>query len=97
MSSKEHKELIAELRAIRFSQKGNEDFMTTTEAAAYMGISQESLYKLIQKGMIASHKPNGRLTFIKKADLLEYLDRGRTEGKMGHERQVERIVKKLRA
>lgn len=54
------------------------EMLTTAEAAALLKCSVGHVYQLRYQGIIASHKPNGKIYF-RKADLLAYLNRNRRE------------------
>jgi excisionase family DNA binding protein len=47
--------------------------LTFDEACDYTGISRSYLYKLTAKGKIPHSKPNGKLLFFEKTQLVEWL------------------------
>ncbi len=51
------------------------DFLTMREASAFTGLSISSLYKLTMRRQIPYTKPGGKVNYIKKRDLVEYLER----------------------
>ena len=56
----------------------------TTEACAKLGISNRTLYRLIDNGDIPAYRI-GRVVRLKAADLDDYLERARiTPGELGH-------------
>lgn len=57
-------------------QLGNE-FLTTAEAANYLGVKKTSLYVMISKGDIGCYKPNGKKCYFAVNELNEYLTRKR--------------------
>ncbi len=52
--------------------KTENPLFTTTEAAAYLGITRSYLYKLMIWHKVPYYKPRGKLCFFDKADLDEY-------------------------
>ena len=52
--------------------KAENPLFTTTEAAAYLGITRSYLYKLMMWRKVPYYKPRGKLCFFDKADLDEY-------------------------
>ena len=58
---------------------GNEDQMlTATQAADYLGIKISYLYKLSSKGSLPKYNPGGKIIFFAKTDLEAYKTRNRT-------------------
>lgn len=43
------------------------------EALALLGVSSSMLYKLTHQRAISHYKPNGKLIYFKKADLIEWM------------------------
>jgi len=52
---------------------GHKEILTFDEACDYTGISRSYLYKLTAKGKIPHSKPNGKLRFFEKTQLVEWL------------------------
>jgi len=53
------------------------DVMTLEEAALFTGLSKSSLYKLTYKQVIPHYKPNGKLIFFEKTELLNWIRQNR--------------------
>lgn len=53
----------------------NKEVLTPEEAAAYMGVEVKHIYKLTggKHPELRSSRPTGKLIFIKKEDLIEFL------------------------
>lgn len=49
------------------------EVLTTSETAAYLGISESYLYKLTSNKLIPHYKPNGRLVYFKKEELAQWV------------------------
>lgn len=60
--------------------------LTSTEAAAYMGVSKSYLYKLTMKGVIPHYKPSGKMCYFNREELEEWLQNNRcaTDGEIGN-------------
>ncbi|MGD9940876.1 MAG: helix-turn-helix domain-containing protein [Clostridia bacterium] len=52
------------------------DFLTTREAAEYIGRSVAGLYQLANRGRLAYTRPAGGKCYYRKADLDEFLSSG---------------------
>jgi excisionase family DNA binding protein len=66
------KQEIQELKTITLIS--SKDVLTTEEAAMYMGISKDYLYKLCQKLQIVFHNSKGgKKIYFKKKDLNEWM------------------------
>jgi excisionase family DNA binding protein len=61
--------------------------LTTEEAAKFLGISMSQLYKLTSSGVIPHHKPQGKLMYFFKEDLIAFI-KG-TKEKEGLEKGLE--------
>jgi len=53
------------------------DVMTLEEAALFMGMSKSSLYKLTHRQVLPHYKPNGKLIFFEKSELLAWMRQNR--------------------
>lgn len=49
------------------------DVMTFAEAAAYMGLSKNYLYKLTHRRAIPHYKPQGKMIYFSRAELDQWL------------------------
>ncbi|WP_400070394.1 DNA-binding protein [Zobellia russellii] len=79
------KELINELRAIRreimaikYSKK---EIYTLKEAAIVIGVSHSYMQKLVAGNQISYSKPNGKLIFIQKIDLYNFISQNHISSK----------------
>lgn len=52
--------------------------LTLEEAALFMGISKSSLYKMTHKHELPFFRPNGKLIYFEKAELLKWMRQNRT-------------------
>ena len=53
------------------------EFLTTKEAAAYLGMALSYLYNLTSKKSIPFYTPTGKKIYFKKSELDEWMNRGR--------------------
>lgn len=53
--------------------KGNEKPLTMDEACEFLGMKKGSLYKLTHKKVIPFSKPNGKMIYFRKADLVNWM------------------------
>ena len=56
---------------------GVKKILTSEEAAAYMGISQSTLYKLTSSRSIPHFKPRGKMCYFDREELEHWLQRNR--------------------
>ena len=49
------------------------EVLTLEEAALFMGISKSSLYKMTHKHELPFYRPNGKLIYFEKAELLKWM------------------------
>ena len=66
---------IKVLEHILFDAK---DVLTLEEAALFMGISKSSLYKMTHKHELPFYRPNGKLIYFEKSELLKWMRQSRT-------------------
>ncbi len=57
----------------------NKNILTLKEAATFMGISSSTLYKMTHRRTIPFYKPNGKLIFFKKEDLINWMLKNRQD------------------
>ncbi len=63
-------------------------FLTSAEAAGYLGISEDELNKLADAGQITAYKIGGIYTRFKVDDLEEYRKKGITKGGKNHSKNI---------
>jgi len=56
----------------------NKDFLRIKQAAEYLGLSDQSVYRLASVRKIVSYKP-GRYIYFKEEDLKEYILKSKRE------------------
>jgi excisionase family DNA binding protein len=50
-------------------------FLTTIEAARYLGISMQSIYKLTHQKAFPTYKPGNKKIYIRRADIDEWIEK----------------------
>jgi excisionase family DNA binding protein len=75
MVDSEH--ILEKLERLIASPPTKPPLLTTSQAAAYLGISKSTLYKLCSEHAIPYHKPGGKLNYFAVEDLDAYLLRNR--------------------
>ena len=53
---------------------GGKAILTADEASYYLGITKNSLYKMVQKKMIPYRKPNGKMIFFLMHELIAWVE-----------------------
>lgn len=55
------------------------EVLTTSEASAYLGLSESYIYKLTASRQIPHYKPNGKLVYFNRKELCEWALRNQVE------------------
>lgn len=58
--------------------RDSKQVLTLEEASIYMGISKSSLYKMTHKHELPFYRPNGKLIYFEKSELLKWMRQSRT-------------------
>ena len=70
-------ELEKRVRNLEDKFDSGKEVLTLQEAAQYMGIARSSLYKMTSNQTIPFYRPNGKLIFFEKDDILSWFRRNR--------------------
>ena len=54
------------------------DVLTLEEAALFMGISKSTLYKMTHKHELPFYRPNGKLIYFEKSELVKWMRQNRS-------------------
>ncbi|MCM8569547.1 helix-turn-helix domain-containing protein [Gramella jeungdoensis] len=68
------------------------EFLDLNEASKYMRLSKSALYKLTSKGEIKFYQPGGKKIFFFKADLHEWIKKGKVQSTCELEDEVENYL-----
>lgn len=71
------------------------DVLNLEEAAKFMGIARSSLYKMTHEQAIPFYKPNGKMIFFEKTDLLAWVRQNRVASQHEISEEAERIMQQL--
>ena len=70
-----------------------EDFLNSQEAASYLGISIDQLYKLNAGSRIPTYRPSGGKIYYLKSDLVDWIIAGRRATTKGIEARAIKSLK----
>lgn len=70
-------ELEKRVRNLEDKFDSGKEVLTLQEAAQYMGIARSSLYKMTSNQTIPFYRPNGKLIFFEKDEILSWIRRNR--------------------
>lgn len=95
-SSKTEKELLEKIEKLsaRVDVLENvitegKQILTTEEAAKFLGLSKSFVYKMTHEGTIPFYKPNGKVCYFEKNELLEWMRSCR----VASEKEIEEMAK----
>lgn len=72
------KEILETLQQIRhYSMLGAKQLLTLEEAADYVGLSKDHLYKLTSQRLIPHYKPRGKTMYFDKSELDAWMMQGK--------------------
>lgn len=57
----------------------SKEILDFREACNFLSLSRSTLYKLTSKGCISYYKPNGKLIYFNKKELINWITRQRVE------------------
>ena len=83
---------VAQLEDILHQGK---EVMNLDEAAKFIGISRSTLYKLTHEQAIPFYKPNGKMVFFEKTDLLAWIRQNRYSSKTEISEEADKLLQKL--
>lgn len=69
--------------------------LTLEEASIYMGISKSSLYKMTHKHELPFYRPNGKLIYFEKAELLKWMRQNRNRSEIETNEEAARHMNEL--
>ena len=68
-------ELLKHMKAISDIAYTIKEYYTIDEASKYLGLSKSSVYRITSNRELTFYKPNGKCIFIKREDLLKWINR----------------------
>ena len=93
--SKQVAELQGRVKSLEQLLHKGKDVLTLEEAAKFMGIARSSLYKMTHEQTIPFYKPNGKMIFFEKSDLLAWVRKNRVASEAEISEEAERIIQRL--
>lgn len=93
--SKQVAELQGRILSLEHLLHQGKDVLTLEEAAKFMGIARSSLYKMTHEQTIPFYKPNGKMIFFEKSDLLAWVRKNRVSSETEIAEEAERIIQRL--
>ena len=70
-------ELQKRMDAVEDSLDNAKEVLSVEEAARFMDIARSSLYKMTSDRSIPFYRPNGKMIYFEKADILEWIRKNR--------------------
>ena len=70
-------ELQKRMEAVEDSLDNAQEVLSVEEAARFMDIARSSLYKMTSDRSIPFYRPNGKMIYFEKADILEWIRKSR--------------------
>ena len=77
-TKKEVNDLIQRICVLEDLLCVGKEVLTLEEAALFMGISRSTLYKMTHCSAIPFYRPNGKLIYFEKSELLAWMRRNRS-------------------
>ena len=93
--SKQVAELQGRVKSLEQLLHQGKDVLTLEEAAKFMGIARSCLYKMTHEQTIPFYKPNGKMIFFEKSDLLAWVRKNRVSSETEISEEAERIIQRL--
>ena len=88
-------ELEKRVRNLEDKFDSGKEVLTLQEAAQYMGIARSSLYKMTSNQTIPFYRPNGKLIFFDKDDILTWIRKNRVFSTEEIEEETRRHMERL--
>ena len=74
-------ELKERMKAMENILDNGKEILTVEEAAKFMGIARSSLYKMTSDQLIPFYRPNGKMIYFEKSEILAWIRRNRQSSK----------------
>ena len=69
--------------------------LTLEEAAVFMGISRSTLYKMTHNNVIPFYRPNGKLIYFEKSELLAWMRKNRAISQEEVNEHAHQVLQKM--
>ena len=91
----ENLKLAKRVEVLENTLSAGKEVLTLEEAARFMGVTKSSLYKMTHEQTIPYYKPNGKMVYFEKAELLTWIRRNAIASKAQVSEEANRILKNL--
>lgn len=71
----ENLKLAKRVEVLENTLSAGKEVLTLEEAARFMGVTKSSLYKMTHEQTIPYYKPNGKMVYFEKTELLTWIRR----------------------
>ena len=75
--------------------EAGKEVLTVEEAAKFMGMARSSLYKMTSDQTIPFYRPNGKMIFFEKTDILSWIRKNRVSSREEIDEQARLHMQKL--
>ena len=75
--------------------EAGKEVLTVEEAAKFIGMARSSLYKMTSDQTIPFYRPNGKMIFFEKTDLLSWIRKNRVSSREEIEEEARLHMQKL--
>ncbi len=75
--------------------EAGKEVLTVEEAAKFMGMARSSLYKMTSDQTIPFYRPNGKMIFFEKSDILSWIRKNRVSSREEIEEEARIHMQKL--
>ena len=75
--------------------EAGKEVLTVEEAAKFMGMARSSLYKMTSDQTIPFYRPNGKMIFFEKTDLISWIRKNRVSSREEIEEEARLHMQKL--
>ena len=75
--------------------EAGKEVLTVEEAAKFMGMARSSLYKMTSDQTIPCYRPNGKMIFFEKTDILSWIRKNRVSSREEIEEEARLHMQKL--
>lgn len=88
-------ELKREMEQVKNVVYAAKEILTLEEAAMFMGVTRSMLYKLTHRQEIPFYKPNNKMVYFEKSELVKWLRRNPVASQLQISEEAKNIIKNL--
>ena len=93
--TKQIADLQKRVEALEDMLDAGKEVLTVEEAAKFMGMARSSLYKMTSDQAIPFYRPNGKMIFFEKTDILSWIRKNRVSSREEIDEQARLHMQKL--